>query len=88
MGQEGVRVPPLHAPVGTIHPPLALHDLILLMNDSATPWNMSACKQGPTNLGAGHGETMPPHWLRRNPEKKSGLKWMGSWVMILCCSQV
>ena len=53
------QFPSLHAQAGASHPLLALHDAVLQMSGSATPWNISTCNRGPTSLGAGHGKMIP-----------------------------
>ena len=60
IGWWGARAPPLHALTGASHPPLALHDPVMLTSGSATPWNISTCNQWPMSLGAGHGKITSP----------------------------
>ena len=66
VGQCGIKAPPPHAQAGASPPPLGLHDLVLLMSSTTTPWKIFIYGPDLRNLGVGHGDTMSPHRLRRN----------------------
>ena len=88
IGHGGIRPPLLIAQASASHPPLAPHDPLLPPSGSAAPWKTSTCDQDPMNPGAGCGQMMPLHQLRRNWRNKSGLMLKGSWVMIPHCPRL
>ena len=70
IGWGSARAPPLNAQAGASHPSLAFHDPVLSTSGLATPWKISTYNWDPKNIGAGHGEMMPPNLLLRETTKE------------------
>ena len=87
VGWGGIKAAPPHAKAGASPPPLALHNSVLLISNSTTPWKIFIYSPDLRNLGAGHGDAKPPHWLRRNRVSKFSLRWTKSRVMSQICLQ-
>ena len=66
VGKGGIKAPSPHVQASTSPPPIALHDPILLMSDCTTAWKILVDSPDLWNVGAGHGNVMSPHMLRRN----------------------
>ena len=76
-GRSGLRwhqSPPLYAQANASPHSLALHDPILLMSSSTTPWRILSYNPSLGNPRAWHGDTMPPHRRRKNQGSKSSLR--------------
>ena len=89
-GRSGLRwhqSPSLKHPGWCQSPSPALHDPILLMSSSTDPQKFFIYGSDLMNLGAGHGNVMPPHMLRRNWGSKFILRWIKSWALNQICLQ-